>query len=106
MAPERTRRAAIRRAVGLAAVLVLIGCAVAFYRMAPTLRKSAVAPQPPTASASPTSGLTSSALSGPGLPQAPPGPAPRQRVTRRAARGNRPSASISPLPRRPTAVLL
>ena len=84
MAPVRTRRTAVRRAVGLAAVLVLIGCAVAFYRMAPTLPESAVAPQPPTASASPTSGLTSSALSGPGLPRA----APRSSAT---AKGDAPS---------------
>ena len=84
MAPVRTRRAAVRRAVGLAAVLVLIGCAVAFYRIAPTLPKGAMAPQPPTASASPTSGLTSSALGGPGLPRA----APRSSAT---ARGEAPS---------------
>src|SRR5215207_1403083 len=84
MAPVRTRRAAVRRAVGLAAILVLIGCAVAFYRTAPTLPKSAVAPLPLTVSASPTSGLTSSALSSPGLSRA----APRSSAT---AKGDAPS---------------
>jgi hypothetical protein len=61
MTSGRPRLRAVRRAVGLAVVLVLLGCAFAFYRAAPTLRKSAV-PQPASAAgATPTSGLTTPA---------------------------------------------
>ena len=61
MTSGRPRLAAVRRAVGLAVVLVLLGCAFAFYRAAPTLPKSTVPAPASAADATPTSGPTTPA---------------------------------------------
>jgi hypothetical protein len=54
MTSGRPRLAAVRRAVGLVVILVLLGCAVAFYRVAPKLPTT---PAPPsTTTGAPTLG--------------------------------------------------
>jgi hypothetical protein len=70
MAPLRPDLASIRRVVGLAAVLFLLGCAVAFYRVAPsfpTSRSSPTTTAHSSASPTPTRVGTQSATPG-GLP--------------------------------------
>jgi hypothetical protein len=70
MAPLRPDLASIRRGVGVAAVLFLLGCAVAFYRVAPSFPTSGSSPSTTdhsSASPTPTRVGTQSATPG-GLP--------------------------------------
>ena len=63
MAPSGPGLAPYRRGVGLAAVLLLLGCAVVFYRFAPGLATSGASPSA-TASPAPTTVDTHSATPG------------------------------------------
>jgi hypothetical protein len=77
MAPLGPGLAAIRRGVGVAAVLFLLGCAVVFYRVAPSFPTSGSSPSTTAhSSANPTltGGGTQSAT--PGVQQSSAGPSP------------------------------
>jgi hypothetical protein len=75
MAPLRSGLTPVRRAVGLAAVLFILGCAVVFYRLAPDLPTSGSSPRTAansSAGPSPTSVGTQSATPGGESPNADP----------------------------------
>ena len=63
----RPSRTAVRRVVGVASVLFLLSCAVAFYRMAPGLPTSGSTPKT-TVSSAPTAGPSSPASKSPIAP--------------------------------------
>jgi hypothetical protein len=93
MAPLRPGLTPVRRAVGLAAVLFILGCAVVFYRLAPDLPTSGSSPRTTansSASSAPTSVGTQSATAGGESPNADP-----SRASDRSTTTTTPGANVS-----------